>query len=151
QADPQPEPERPVHKGPARGLRGGGLHIPTTSSRRRGFGKAYLLLRRIPISFTVRAYSHRYLPSPKERSAMYRRILAVVGAVALAATGVLLMSGTAQAANLVANPGFETGSLSPWTCSGGSVVTTPVHTGTKAVQGNVSGSDFAQCSQNVTV
>lgn len=82
---------------------------------------------------------------------MYRRILAVVGAVVLAGTGVLLSSGTAQAANLVSNPGFETGSLSPWTCSGGSVVSTPVHTGSRAVQGNVTGSDFAQCSQNVTV
>jgi hypothetical protein len=82
---------------------------------------------------------------------MYRRILAVVGAIALAGTGVLLTSGTAQAANLVSNPGFETGSLSPWTCSGGAVVSTPVHTGTKAVQGNVTAGDFAQCSQNVTV
>lgn len=82
---------------------------------------------------------------------MYRRILAVVGAVVLAGTGVLLSSGTAQAANLVSNPGFETGSLSPWTCSGGSVVSTPVHTGSRAVQGNVTASDFAQCSQNVTV
>jgi len=82
---------------------------------------------------------------------MYRRILAVVGALALAGTGVLLASGTAQAANLVANPGFESGSLSPWTCAGASVVGSPVHTGTKAVQGNVTASDFAQCSQNVTV
>jgi Carbohydrate binding domain/Fibronectin type III domain len=82
---------------------------------------------------------------------MYRRILAVMGALALAGAGVLLASGPAQAANLVANPGFETGSLSPWTCSAASVVTTPVHTGTRAVQGNATASDFAQCSQNVTV
>src|SRR5262249_37125585 len=34
---------------------------------------------------------------------------------------------------------------------GGSVVSTPVHTGTKALQGNVTASDFAQCSQNVAV
>ena len=82
---------------------------------------------------------------------MYRRILAVVGTMALAAAGVLLASGPAEAANLVSNPGFESGSLSPWTCSGGSVVSSPVHSGTKAVQGNVTGSDFAQCSQTVTV
>jgi Carbohydrate binding domain/Fibronectin type III domain len=82
---------------------------------------------------------------------MYRRILAVMGAVALAGAGVLLASGTAQAANLVSNPGFETGSLSPWTCSGASVVTTPVHTGTRAAQGTPTGSDFAQCAQTVTV
>jgi hypothetical protein len=78
-------------------------------------------------------------------------MLAVMGAVALAGAGVLLASGTAQAANLVSNPGFETGSLSPWTCANASVVTTPVHTGTRAVQGNPTASDFAQCAQNVTV
>ena len=40
----------------------------------------------------------------------------------------------AYAANLLANPGLETGTLSPWTCSGnlGSVTAAAVHAGTKA-------------------
>ncbi len=57
----------------------------------------------------------------------------------------------AAAANLLGNPGFESGVLAPWTCSLGSVVTTPVHTGTKALQGAASASDTAQCTQTVAV
>jgi chitinase len=50
------------------------------------------------------------------------------------------------------NGGFETGSLSPWTCTGTtSVATSPVHSGTKALHGSPSSSDYAQCSQTVTV
>jgi hypothetical protein len=84
---------------------------------------------------------------------MYRRILAICGAVALTGATVLLASGAAQAANLLANPGFESGSLSPWTCSAGlgSVVSSPVHSGTKALQGAASSTDTAQCTQTVAV
>jgi chitinase len=54
--------------------------------------------------------------------------------------------------NLVANPGFETGSLSPWTCSTtDSVVASPVHGGSHALAGAASSSDDAQCSQTITV
>ncbi|NUT33879.1 MAG: chitinase [Hamadaea sp.] len=84
---------------------------------------------------------------------MYRRILAVTGAVLLAGAAVLVASGSAQAANILANPGLESGSLSPWSCSGGlgSVVTTPVHGGSRALQGAASASDNAKCTQTVTV
>lgn len=70
-----------------------------------------------------------------------------------AATLVLVAPVPAAAANLVVNPGFETGALSPWSCSGGlgSVVTTPVHTGTRALQGAASSSDHANCTQTVAV
>ncbi len=59
----------------------------------------------------------------------------------------------ASAANLVANPGFESGALSPWACTGGlgSVVTSPVRTGTRALAGAASASDNAKCTQTVAV
>ena len=54
--------------------------------------------------------------------------------------------------NPVANGGFETGALSPWTCTGtAAVVTTPVHSGGHALEGTPSGSADAQCSETVTV
>ncbi len=77
---------------------------------------------------------------------MRARWLAVVVGVLLAGITV-----PAQAANILTNPGFETGSLSGWTCSGGSVVTTPVRTGGYALNGAVSSADFAQCGQTVAV
>jgi hypothetical protein len=54
---------------------------------------------------------------------------------------------------IVVNGGFESGSLSPWTCTGstGSVVTTPVHAGTHALKAAASSSDDAQCSETITV
>jgi chitinase len=58
----------------------------------------------------------------------------------------------AAATNLLANPGFETGSLSGWTCSAtGSVTGSPVHSGAHALAGAASSSDDAQCAQKVTV
>jgi Carbohydrate binding domain/Glycosyl hydrolases family 18 len=53
----------------------------------------------------------------------------------------------------VVNGGFETGSLSPWTCSGstGRVVSSPVHSGTHALAAAATSSDDAQCSQTITV
>src|SRR5262245_30007453 len=72
----------------------------------------------------------------------------------LVAAGLIVVAVTpAQAANLVSNPGFETGTISPWSCTGnlGSVVSTPVHGGTKALQGAASSSDNAKCTQTVAV
>lgn len=82
-----------------------------------------------------------------------RRLLALLGAAALAFTGAVALPGTAHAANILSNPGFESGALSPWSCSGnlGSVVTSPVHGGSRALQGAVSSSDNAKCSQTVRV
>ncbi|HET9059919.1 MAG TPA: carbohydrate binding domain-containing protein [Acidimicrobiales bacterium] len=53
----------------------------------------------------------------------------------------------------VSNGGFETGSLAPWSCDAGtgSVVTSPVHSGTYALQEAPTSSDDAQCSQTVAV
>ncbi|MDT0482665.1 MULTISPECIES: carbohydrate binding domain-containing protein [Streptomyces] len=81
------------------------------------------------------------------------RLLALLGSAALAFVGAVALPGTAQAANVLTNPGFESGNLSPWTCTGnlGSVVSSPVHGGAKSLQGAVSSSDNAQCSQTVAV
>ncbi|MBB5868150.1 chitinase [Allocatelliglobosispora scoriae] len=59
----------------------------------------------------------------------------------------------ASAAELAINGGFETGSLSPWSCSGnlGSVVSSPVKSGTKALAAAASASDNAQCTQTISV
>lgn len=61
--------------------------------------------------------------------------------------------GAVGAADVLTNPGFESGSLSPWSCNGnpGSIVSSPVHAGSKALQGKVSSSDTAQCNQTVAV
>ena len=77
-----------------------------------------------------------------------KRILLVL---ALVVAGTLASAPNALAAELAVNGGFESGALSPWSCTGnlGSVVTTPVHTGTRALQGAASASDNAQCTQTV--
>ncbi|HEY7198965.1 MAG TPA: carbohydrate binding domain-containing protein [Candidatus Dormibacteraeota bacterium] len=54
--------------------------------------------------------------------------------------------------NLVANPGFETGGLAPWSCSSlDAVVASPTHSGSRALGAAASGSDFAQCTQAIAV
>src|SRR5216683_282928 len=80
--------------------------------------------------------------------------LATAVAVLAAAAGVsgLAAGGAAAAANLLANPGFETGNLSGWSCSAlGTVVASPVHSGSHALAGAASNSDDAQCTQTVSV
>ncbi|MFJ1968360.1 carbohydrate binding domain-containing protein [Streptomyces sp. NPDC087903] len=82
-----------------------------------------------------------------------RRLLALLGSTVLALAGAIALPGTAQAANVLPNPGFESGSLSPWSCTGnlGSIVSSPVHGGSKALAGAVSSSDNAKCAQTVSV
>jgi len=79
------------------------------------------------------------------------RLLTALAAVVLAASALVAGSAPAQAANLLTNPGFEAGSLSGWSCSGGSVVTSPVRSGSFALAGAASLSDNAQCTQTVAV
>ncbi|MFE9095747.1 carbohydrate binding domain-containing protein [Streptomyces sp. NPDC007264] len=82
-----------------------------------------------------------------------RAFFALVGSAALALAGAVALPGTAHAANILSNPGFESGSLSPWSCTGnlGSIVSSPVQSGSKALAGAVSSSDNAQCTQTVPV
>ena len=50
------------------------------------------------------------------------------------------------------NAGFETGSLGPWTCTGSSgVVSSPVHSGSHALQVVPSASATGECDQTVTL
>ncbi|HLK02078.1 MAG TPA: fibronectin type III domain-containing protein [Streptosporangiaceae bacterium] len=83
------------------------------------------------------------------------RHAAAVAAAALLATLVPVTTvghASAAPANLLANPGFETGTTAGWSCSPlDSVVTSPVHSGTHALAGAASSSDNAQCTQTVSV
>ncbi len=83
---------------------------------------------------------------------MGKRGLLVLGSALVALAGaMIIIIPSASAAELLANPGFESGSLSPWSCTAGSVVSTPVHSGTKALAGAAGNSDNAQCTQTVAV
>ncbi|MEV8513613.1 glycosyl hydrolase family 18 protein [Dactylosporangium sp. NPDC051484] len=81
-----------------------------------------------------------------------KRVALILGAATLLVTS-LFVASNAYAANLLSNPGFESGSLSGWSCtgSGSGAVTSPVHSGSYALNGNATASDTAQCTQTVTV
>src|SRR5215468_1595111 len=75
-------------------------------------------------------------------------------AAALAATAAfaLAVPAASAATNTIANPGFETGALSSWTCDPtDSVVSSPVHSGSRALAGAADNSSDAQCAQTVAV
>jgi hypothetical protein len=84
------------------------------------------------------------------------RPAAVACAAALVVPAALYLStgsAVAASANLLTNPGFEAGSLSGWTCDSGTatVVTSPVHSGSYALEATPTSSDDAQCTQTVAV
>ena len=87
----------------------------------------------------------------------YRRILlaSTSGFLILLCAGVFVFSSWTSAhaaSNLVTNPGFETGNLSGWTCDAGdTAVTSPVHSGSYALQMNPSSSTTGQCTQTISV
>ncbi len=85
---------------------------------------------------------------------MRRAPLALLaGGVAAALAGFAIAALPAQAdTNLLANPGFEVGSLSGWSCEAGdSVGTGHAHSGSYALAGAASSSSTAQCTQTVAV
>ncbi|MGK5556376.1 chitinase [Actinomadura kijaniata] len=71
--------------------------------------------------------------------------------LAVLVAGLLVAAGPAHAGNVLTNGGFETGSLSGWSCSRGSVVSSPVRTGSHALAGGVTSGDNARCAQTVSV
>ncbi|MFD7554983.1 carbohydrate binding domain-containing protein [Streptomyces sp. NPDC059835] len=82
------------------------------------------------------------------------RLACGLGAALLGAAAVLTAPGSAFGADLLANGGFEAaGTPAGWSCSGGlgSVVSSPVHGGSKALAGAATASDNAKCTQSVSV
>ncbi|WSV44200.1 glycoside hydrolase family 18 protein [Streptomyces sp. NBC_01077] len=94
------------------------------------------------------------IPPPPEAVVDRARPLTLLLAGVLAAGGLAALGPAAQAADaeLARNGGFEAG-LDGWTCTAGSgaAVSSPVRSGTKALQATPAGSDNARCSQTVTV
>ncbi|MFG2789468.1 chitinase [Streptomyces sp. NPDC048419] len=81
-----------------------------------------------------------------------RPVLAALTAALLAVPGITALSSSARAADadLARNGGFESG-LDGWSCTAGTAVGSPVHSGGSALQATPAGSDNAQCAQTVTV
>lgn len=83
---------------------------------------------------------------------MIRHAAAAVLVMLAPMIGLAAMPVATAATNLVSNPGFETGTLSGWTCSAqDSAVGSPVHSGSYALSGAATSSDDAQCSQVIQV
>jgi chitinase len=85
-----------------------------------------------------------------------RRLLVLLVAPLLLIFGLIGPTAFAPAAsaqtNLLTNGNFATGSTSGWTCTGDTVVTSPVYTGSSyALAGTPTNSADAQCSQVVSV
>ncbi|MEV7815962.1 glycoside hydrolase family 18 protein [Streptomyces flaveolus] len=87
-----------------------------------------------------------------DRARRPRSVLAALTAALLAVPGITALSSAARAADadVAVNGGFESG-LTGWACTAGTTVTSPVHSGSAALQATPAGSDNAQCSQTVTV
>src|SRR5205807_9564831 len=60
--------------------------------------------------------------------------------------------GNPQQTGTLGNPGFESGAMTPWTAQAGdAVVSTPVHSGTKALRVSPTDSQTADVDQVVTL
>jgi hypothetical protein len=86
--------------------------------------------------------------SPRIRTRADLLVAALVLITPLAATMPAL-----AATNLITNPGFESGVLSGWTCSGGTgaVVTDGAHTGSASLRGTPTAGGHATCTRSVGV
>jgi chitinase len=83
-----------------------------------------------------------------------RTLLGVAAALVLlmpVVVGITTASAQSVQANLLVNPGFESGTTAGWSCTAATVVGSPVHAGSRALRGNVTASDHARCAQTVSV
>ncbi len=90
----------------------------------------------------------RVRPRPLTR----RPLVTLLTAAALAVSGTTALTSAARAADadLAGNGGFESG-LTGRTCTAGTTVPSPVHSGTAALRATPEGADNARCAQTVTV
>src|SRR5579859_1449422 len=80
-----------------------------------------------------------------------RVLLSGLAAAGLVVGSLIAVLPDASAAiNLLANPGFESGNLSGWTCDASDSVSSHAHSGSFALAG-AAGNDTAQCAQTVTL
>ncbi|MBU6532691.1 chitinase [Streptomyces sp. NPDC057245] len=88
----------------------------------------------------------------RSRPLARRPLVTLLTAAALAASGLTALTSAARAADadLAKNGGFET-ALDGWTCTAGAIVSSPVHSGTSALEATPAGADNARCAQTVAV
>ncbi|MEV8614061.1 glycoside hydrolase family 18 protein [Amycolatopsis sp. NPDC051373] len=80
------------------------------------------------------------------------RLSLFLAAFAVTLGGLVAVPGSAGAANLLVNPGFDAGSTGGWECaSGAATVASPVRSGAGALAVTASAADTGQCSQTVSV
>jgi glycosyl hydrolase family 18 (putative chitinase)/carbohydrate binding protein with CBM4/9 domain len=72
------------------------------------------------------------------------------GATSHTATYTLTVNGSTPAGGIT-NPGFESGSVSPWSAAGDSIVSSPAHSGTHALLVNATSSQTGEATQSVTL
>ncbi|MCQ4040638.1 carbohydrate binding domain-containing protein [Streptantibioticus rubrisoli] len=67
-------------------------------------------------------------------------------------TYTLTVTGSGGGSGAIVNGGFESGGTSPWTCQpGGTVVSSPVHSGNHALQVAPTASQTGECDQSLTL
>ncbi len=132
---------------------GGGTRPPRPEDRPRlGPGQRRAAVSMAVVAAAVVGFGCSLLiPSPTEATPTAPSASASAAPTTAAPTSAA--TGAVGVADVLTNPGFESGGLSPWSCAGnpGSIVSSPVHSGAKALQGTVSSSDTAQCDQTVAV
>ncbi|MFJ9517518.1 glycosyl hydrolase family 18 protein [Kitasatospora sp. NPDC101801] len=93
--------------------------------------------------------------APRATSRRRAGALALAAALSTGSVAVVasLDSASAATVNLLSNADFEAGSLTGWSCAGGSgsVIGNPVHGGSYALSAAATASATAQCQQTVTV